>query len=157
MISRFLAQRTLRLASVHSTGRLATIPRRHLHLQNARPSRFVQPRQTQQLRTATTDTASSSPQNTPAGDAAVEEITELYATAYDEFEIASESTEDNATYAEEDRKAAREELDRVLEAYKKVGEGDSGTAEEVRRRIGQRIRELEQGVKAMEEKAMERD
>lgn len=157
MIPRSLAQRTLRFASAHSTRRLTTLSRRRLHLHHARPSHSLQPRQTQQLRRATTNTASSSPQNTPAGDAAVEEITELYATAYDEFEIASESTEANATYAEEDRKAAREELDRVLEAYKKVGEVDSGTAEEVRRRIGQRIRELEQGVKAMEEKAMEQD
>lgn len=79
----------------------------------------------------------------------------MYATAYDEFEIATESTEANATYAEEDRNAAREELDKVLEAFRKAGEGETG--EEVRRRIGQRVRELEQGVKAMEERAMEHD
>lgn len=112
-----------------------------------------------QFRPATTSTQQQqSPQNTPAGDTAVEEITELYATAYDEFEIATESTDANATYAEEDRNAAREELDRVLEAYKKIGEGGDVTlAEEVRRRVGQRVRELEQGVKAMEERAMEHD
>lgn len=156
MIPRSLAQRTLRIASKTSTRRLATVP--HLH-HRRQPQHLHSPRSSHQqpIRHATTSpsTPSSSPQNTPAGDAAVEEITELYATAYDEFEIASESTEANATYAEEDRDAAREELDKVLEAYKKAGEG--GSAEEVRRRIGQRIRELEQGVKAMEEKALEHD
>lgn len=161
MIPRSLAQRTLRLASNRSTQTLTKGAQHQQRLQQPHkpnPLRITTPQQ-QQLRYATnsTSTPSSSPQNTPAGDAAVEEITELYATAYDEFEIASESTEANATYAEEDRSAAREELDRVLEAYKKVGEGDAATAEEVRRRVGQRIRELEQGVKAMEERAMEHD
>lgn len=153
MIPRSIAQRTLRVASATSTRRLTTL-RQRPRLPNT--SRHHQPTRIN-VRAATTSTTSpsTSPQNTPAGDAIVEEITELYATAYDEFEIATESTEANATYAEEDRNAAREELDKVLEAFKNAGEGDSG--EEVRRRIGQRVRELEQGVKAMEEKAMEHD
>ncbi|KAK0941832.1 hypothetical protein LTR48_003264 [Friedmanniomyces endolithicus] len=88
----------------------------------------------------------------------IEEITELYATAQDEFEIAMEETEKMSVYAEEDRKAAREELGKVQEAYRKAVEGeDAGVAEEVRRRVGQRIRELEQGVVGMEEMAMNQD
>lgn len=91
-------------------------------------------------------------------DEKIEDITELYATAQDEFEIASEETEKMSVYAEEDRKAAREELTRVQEAYRAVVEGeDQSLAEEVKKRIGQRIRELEQGVAAMEEKAQNQD
>lgn len=91
-------------------------------------------------------------------DEKIEEITELYATAQDEFEIAMEETEKVSVYAEEDRKAAREELTRVQEAFKAVVEGpDPELAEEVKRRIGQRIRELEQGVGAMEEMALNQD
>ena len=69
-----------------------------------------------------------------------------------------EETEKVSVYAEEDRKAAREELGRVQEAYRAVVEGGDGeVAEEVKRRVGQRIRELEQGVVAMEEMAMDQD
>ena len=91
-------------------------------------------------------------------DEKIEEITELYATAQDEFEIAMEETEKVSVYAEEDRKAAREELTKVQEAYRSIVEGpDQNLAEEVKRRIGQRIRELEQGVAAMEEIAQNHD
>ena len=69
-----------------------------------------------------------------------------------------EETEKVSVYAEEDRKAAREELNKVQEAYKSVVEGtDEKLAEEVKGRIGQRIRELEQGVVAMEEMALNQD
>lgn len=69
-----------------------------------------------------------------------------------------EETEKVSVYAEEDRKAAREELEKVKEAFQKVvGGGDQAVAEEVRRRIGQRIRELENGVAAMEEMAQNQD
>ncbi|KJX98903.1 hypothetical protein TI39_contig384g00011 [Zymoseptoria brevis] len=91
-------------------------------------------------------------------DEKIEEITELYATAQDEFEIAMEETEKVSVYAEEDRKAAREELTKLQEAYKACVDGtDEQLAEEVKRRVGQRIRELEQGVNAMEELAMNQD
>jgi rRNA-processing protein FCF1 len=61
----------------------------------------------------------------------------LYATAQDEFEIAMEETEKGTVYAQEDRDAAREELEKVLEAYRSAVEGeDRELAEEVRRRIG---------------------
>lgn len=94
---------------------------------------------------------------------AIEEITDLYGTAKDEFEIASEETEKNSTYAEDDRAAAREELDRLLEYFRGVVKGrESGEerkliAEEVQRRVGGRIRELENAVKALEERALEHD
>lgn len=69
-----------------------------------------------------------------------------------------EETEKATVYAEDDRKAAREELTKVQEAYRSVLEGpDESLAEEVKKRIGQRIRELEHGVKAMEEMAMNHD
>lgn len=96
--------------------------------------------------------------NKSIADERIEEITELFYTAQDEFEIAMEETEKQTVYAEEDRKAAREELTKVQEAYKQVVEGpDEQLAEEVRKRIGQRIRELEHGVKNMEELAMNQD
>lgn len=89
---------------------------------------------------------------------AIEQITELYGTAKDEFEIASEESEKNTTYAEDDRAAAREELDRLLEYYQGVVQGgDSGVGEEVKRRVGGRIRELEAAVLAMEEAATHHD
>lgn len=89
-------------------------------------------------------------------DEKIEEITELYGTARDEFEIAMEETEKETIYAQDDRDAAREELTKVQEAYKAVLEGDDQhIAEEVKRRIGQRIRELEHGVARMEEIAIE--
>ncbi|EME89127.1 uncharacterized protein MYCFIDRAFT_25604 [Pseudocercospora fijiensis CIRAD86] len=89
-------------------------------------------------------------------DEKIEEITELYATARDEFEIAMEETEKFSVYAEDDRNAAREELTKVQEAYKAALE-DPKHGEEVKRRIGQRIKELEQGVAAMEELAQNQD
>ena len=93
-----------------------------------------------------------------AADARIEEITELFATAQDEFEIAMEETEKQTVYAQDDRDAAREELEKVLEAYRAAVDGkDRELAEEVRRRIGHRVRELEMGVKRMEEMATEHD
>ena len=48
-----------------------------------------------------------------------------------------EETEKVSVYAEEDRKAAREELNKVKEAYKRAVEGpDASLGEEVKRRIG---------------------
>jgi hypothetical protein len=82
----------------------------------------------------------------------------MYGTAKDEFEIASEESEKNTTYAPDDRAAAREELDKLLEFYKSVVQGeDKGVAGEVQMRVGQRIRELESAVVAMEEAAMHGD
>ncbi|KAL1611828.1 hypothetical protein SLS60_000049 [Paraconiothyrium brasiliense] len=96
-------------------------------------------------------TPSTSPDAAAKIDEVMEEIQELYGTARDEFEIAAEETEKNTTYAADDRAAAREELDRLLEFYTGVLEGDQAVAEEVKRRVGQRVRELEQAVLGMEE------
>ena len=56
-------------------------------------------------------------------------------------------------YAESDRQAAREELERLKEMYEDALKGEDG--EEVQRRIGQRIRELDQAVQALERSALE--
>ena len=76
-----------------------------------------------------------------------------YATAKDEFDIASEETEKKTVYAADDRAAAQEELAKLKEAYEKAVSEEGG--EEVRRRVGHRLRELENAVKVMEERAME--
>lgn len=100
----------------------------------------------------------SSPKAAEEIEAAIEQITDLYGTARDEFEIATEETDKNTTYAADDRAAAREELDRLLEFYNKITQGeDIAVAEEVRRRVGQRVRELESAVVALEERAQHAD
>ncbi|MDI1490925.1 MAG: hypothetical protein OHK93_002130 [Ramalina farinacea] len=99
-------------------------------------------------------------------DEKIEEITELYspqgykpysdssyATAKDEFEIASEETDKKTVYAADDRAAAEEELVKLKTAYDTAIRGEGG--EEIQRRIGGRMRELEMAVKAMNERAME--
>ncbi|MCJ1376377.1 hypothetical protein MMC20_007619 [Loxospora ochrophaea] len=87
-------------------------------------------------------------------DEKIEELQELYATAKDEFEIASEETDKKTVYAADDRAAAQEELAKLKEVYEKaIGEEDGG--EEIVRRVGQRVRELDAAVKAMEDRAME--
>ncbi|KAK3702927.1 hypothetical protein LTR37_014776 [Vermiconidia calcicola] len=149
MIPRALALRTLRLAPTSTPARtITTLTRPRQRIQpHTRSASHVPPQTLRWL------SSSKSP-----ADEKIEEITELFYTAQDEFEIAMEETEKVSVYAEEDRKAAREELTKVQEAYRGVVEGGDATlAEEVRRRIGQRIRELEQGVGAMEEMALHQD
>ena len=69
-----------------------------------------------------------------------------------------EETQKVTVYAEDDRAAAKEELGNLQAAYRAVVDGaDKELAEEVKRRVGQRIRELEHGVAAMEEMAMNQD
>ncbi|KAI9834374.1 MAG: hypothetical protein M1819_002985 [Sarea resinae] len=81
-------------------------------------------------------------------------IQEQYATAKDEFEIASEETESKTVYAADDRKAAREELDKLRELYDAaVGKSGPDVSAEIKLRVGSRIRELESAVKNMEETA----
>lgn len=75
-----------------------------------------------------------------------------------QFDIAIEETEKQTVYAGEDRKAAREELDKLNKVYRDVVDGaDKDLAEEVKSRIGQRIRELDNAVKNMEELAVNQD
>lgn len=86
-------------------------------------------------------------------DEIIEEIQEQYGTARDEFEIAAEETEKKTVYAADDRAAARDELDTLKKMYQDSLDGPEG--EEVKRRVGQRIRELDNAVEAMERSAIE--
>ncbi|WPG97481.1 Hypothetical protein R9X50_00025700 [Acrodontium crateriforme] len=151
MASRVLALRALRFTSnlpirSHTRYFNTLSPLRPRHPRATRAASHASPNLLRYLSSKST------------ADEQIEHITELYATAQDEFEIAMEETSGNTLYAEDDRKAAREELTKVQEAYRAVVEGeDKEVAEEVKRRIGQRIRELEKGVEAMEELAMNQD
>ena len=72
-----------------------------------------------------------------------------------QFEIATEETEENTIYAADDRKAAREHLEKLQETYDGVDNHNytAEVREEVKRRAGQRIRELAKAMEALEEKA----
>jgi rRNA-processing protein FCF1 len=163
MLPRTLAQRALRLASRSTSTSTSLLLRPSSSLLRPQPTaRFAshlhQPPLTGTTTTPGSNRHLSSGPGPSAADARIEEITELYATAQDEFEIAMEETEKQTVYAQDDRDAAREELEKVLEAYRAAVEGeDRELAEEVRRRIGHRVRELEMGVKRMEEMATEHD
>lgn len=86
----------------------------------------------------------------------MEDLNELYATAKDEFEIAAEETEKKTVYAEDDREAAQDALKMLQEGFQKaIKESSPDVAKEVQSRVGPRIRELENAVKAMEEMALE--
>lgn len=87
-----------------------------------------------------------------SADAVIEEIQDQYATARDEFEIASEETEKKSVYAADDRAAAREELDKLKSMFEEALQGPDG--EEIKGRVGQRIRELDNAIQAMEQSAM---
>jgi len=70
------------------------------------------------------------------------------------FQIATEETADNTIYAAEDRAAARAEFDRLKAAFTDGAERlPAEAAEEVRRRAGTRVRELESALDALEERA----
>ena len=86
-------------------------------------------------------------------DELIENIQDQYATARDEFEIATEETEKKSVYAADDRAAAREELDKLKEMFEEALAGSEG--EEVQRRVGQRIRELDNAVAGLEKAASE--
>lgn len=65
-----------------------------------------------------------------AADEVIEEITALYGTARDEFEIATEESEKHSVYAADDRAAAREELANLLKRYNEVVGIDGGEGSE---------------------------
>ncbi|KAK0119769.1 hypothetical protein ONS95_011203 [Cadophora gregata] len=88
-----------------------------------------------------------------SADSIIEEIQDQYAVARDEFEISTEETEKKSVYAQADREAAREELDKLKGMYEKALQGSD--AEEIKSRIGNRIRELDHAVQALEESAVE--
>ncbi|KAF7719336.1 Uncharacterized protein PECH_006381 [Penicillium ucsense] len=131
--------------------------------------------------------------NTPAkptADLLIEELQDLYETAKDEFEIATESTDGSTIYAPSDRESARDALNQLCAVYHlytaRPGEDvDSGVRntgselegnaasigdavvetnfnpedvssevrDEVRKRVGQRVRELRNAVELLEERA----
>jgi hypothetical protein len=74
-----------------------------------------------------------------------------------QFQIATEETADNTIYAAEDRAAARAEFERLKAALDEAIQGPRSLppegAEEVQRRAGTRVRELESALEALEEKA----
>ncbi|KAI1614323.1 hypothetical protein EDD37DRAFT_123461 [Exophiala viscosa] len=101
-------------------------------------------------------TSSRCSAQSPTADALMENLTDLYSTAKDEFEIAAEETEKKTVYAADDREAAQEALQMLKEAFERaVKESDPEVGKEIQSRVGQRIRELENAVKVLEEMAME--
>jgi hypothetical protein len=120
-------------------------------------------------------------------DLLVEELQELYETAKDEFEIATDSTASSTIYAASDRESARDALNQLLAVYSlyttdiaataeshapqqmQQGNGDESgqlvntnfdpsdiparVRDEVRRRVGHRVRELSNAVEVLEERA----
>ncbi|KAF2110375.1 hypothetical protein BDV96DRAFT_501061 [Lophiotrema nucula] len=167
-LSRALPQQPLNRRSTSPSPSLE-LQSRNLSVSNTQWTRFQTPYSLSSVRTFTSSrprwrpneevaSATTDPEAARRINEVIEEITELYGTARDEFEIASEESEKNTTYAAEDREAAREELDKLLEYYNGAVEGaDRAVGEEVKRRVGQRIRELEQAVLAMEEEASHGD
>jgi hypothetical protein len=87
----------------------------------------------------------------------IEQITDLYSTARDEFEIAAEETEKKSTYGPEDREAAHEAFEELKGVYDEAISGKEGeeVGREVEKRVGGRIRELENALKNMDELALE--
>ncbi|KAF3924677.1 hypothetical protein AA313_de0205555 [Arthrobotrys entomopaga] len=85
-------------------------------------------------------------------DEKVEELSELYANAKEEFEIASEETTKNTIYASEDRETAREELAKFKVAYEEaISNSSPEDGQEIKRRVGQRLRELDSAVETLNE------
>ena len=73
---------------------------------------------------------------------------------FHKFEIAVEETEKKSIYAAEDRAAAREELEELKQLFDEAVESsDPETAKEIRSRVGQRIRELDNAISGLEEAA----
>lgn len=127
--------------------------------------------------------SASSVTGRPPADLLVEELQDLYEIATDEFEIATDSTDSATIYAASDRESARDALNQFIAVYhlysgkpgeqmEGVGLGGSTTEgspivetnynpkgvsdevrDEVRRRVGQRVRELRSAVVVLEERA----
>ncbi|OJI90696.1 hypothetical protein ASPTUDRAFT_26212 [Aspergillus tubingensis CBS 134.48] len=112
----------------------------------------------------------------PPADQIIDELQELYEVAKDEFEIATESTDSATIYAASDRESARDALNELIAVYtvytrdmsfvshSPQGQVDVDTGldpgsigdevrEEVRRRVGTRVREIVGAVESLEERA----
>jgi hypothetical protein len=71
-----------------------------------------------------------------------------------QFEIAVEETQKNTVYAPDDRAAAGEEMSKLKAMYDgALNEQDPDVAAEIKKRIGSRIRELDEAIKGLEESA----
>ncbi|KAK5050979.1 hypothetical protein LTR84_003538 [Exophiala bonariae] len=120
------------------------------------PQNAQRPSQYCLLQSSAFHTSPSRLAQSPTADALMEDLNELYATAKDEFEIAAEETEKKTVYAEDDREAAQDALKMLQDGFQKaIKESSPDVAKEVQSRVGPRIRELENAIKAMEEMAME--
>ncbi|WEW61612.1 hypothetical protein PRK78_007103 [Emydomyces testavorans] len=126
----------------------------------------------------TTRNYTTTPKKDPKADEYIQELQDLYEIAKDELEIATESTEASTNYAASDRAALREAFDDLEHAYAaytgglaspSLVEGQRGNGvegarstrfdsdeiplqirEEIKRRVGQRIRELRNAVQVLE-------
>lgn len=79
-------------------------------------------------------------------------------TAKDELDLAWEETEKKTVYAEDDRQAAFDELKNTLELYREaIQNSPAEIGKEIQDRIGQRMRELENGFQRLEELVQESD
>ncbi|KAF3936595.1 hypothetical protein ABW19_dt0207507 [Dactylella cylindrospora] len=80
-------------------------------------------------------------------DEKVDDLADLYVAAKDEFEIAVEETSKNTIYAREDRETAKEEFEKFKSAYEEaISSSSQEDGEEIKRRVGQRLRELDNAV-----------
>lgn len=88
-----------------------------------------------------------------AADKIANRLQQMYAEARDEFEIAVESTEAHAVYAQSDRDATREELEKLKRAWQEALFGPAEVVEDLKKRpIAQRIRELENALEGLEKR-----
>lgn len=136
------ATSTAGIRSYHNISSTRSIPRQ--------PNTILSLHHIRTYATPTSSPASSSPQT---ADSILEELQDQYATARDEFEIATEETEKKTVYAADDREAARQEFDALKQMFEDACSGPHG--DEVKRRVGQRVRELENALKGLEIAALE--
>lgn len=77
-------------------------------------------------------------------------------TEHVQFELAFEETEKKTVYAADDRAAAQEELAKLKTAFNDAVENSApNVSAEIKSRVGQRIRELDRAIEAMEQAALE--
>ncbi|KAJ5131897.1 hypothetical protein N7448_006055 [Penicillium atrosanguineum] len=181
-----LRLRSLQPARLSSSSSFAALGARPLHVSSTLAKRnplstrsIIEPTLSLQNRAY----SSLHPSGKPTSDLLVEELQDLYEAATDEFEIATDSTDNATIYAASDRESARDALNQFIAVYhlytakageKMDGVGVGGSAtegspvvetnqnptavsddirDEIRRRVGQRVRELRSAVVNLEERA----
>jgi len=78
----------------------------------------------------------------------------------EELQIAAEETKENTVYAADDRAAAKDEFNKLKDLYEQymVGESLSQQAkDEVDRRIGRKLKEIEETLRKLEDEAADKD